>query len=437
MKVLVVGKGGREHALTWKISQSPRVTKMFAAPGSPGIGQFAECLDFRVDTTINELEKLRSEINRLRDFAVEERIDLTVVGPEDALTAGIVDRFQEKGLTIFGPTAAAARIESSKSFSKELMVRIGVPTASHQTFVDIAAALAYVRNQEIPVVIKASGLASGKGAVVARSLEEAEAAIREMMDGSKFGAAGNEVVIEEYMDGEEASMFAIADGRDFVSLVPAQDHKAIFEGDLGPNTGGMGAYAPAPIADRAAVEKVEVSIIRPVLDELARLGSPFCGVLFCGLMFTEKGIKVVEFNCRFGDPEAQVVLPLLQTDLVDLMEAACDGKIGSVRAENSDRAAVCVVLASGGYPDTYSTGLEIRGMDAVEGVPDVFLFHAGTKMEDGHLLTGGGRVLGVTAVDRTIETAVGQAYKQVDKLDFEGAYCRRDIAYRALRRPSA
>jgi phosphoribosylamine--glycine ligase len=436
MKVLVVGKGGREHALTWKIAQSPRVEKIFAAPGSPGIGKFAECIDYRVDTTINELEKLRTEIDRLRDFALEEQIDLTVVGPEDALTAGIVDHFQARGLRIFGPTAAAARIESSKSFSKELMVRIGVPTASHQTFDDTSKALAYVRNQEIPVVVKANGLASGKGAVVARSLEEAEASIAEMMDGGKFGSAGDEVVIEEFMEGEEASVFAVADGTNFVSLVPAQDHKAIFEGDRGPNTGGMGAYAPAPIVDQAAVAEIEGSIIRPVLDELARLGSPFCGVLFCGVMFTKSGIKVVEFNCRFGDPEAQVVLPLLQTDLVELLEAACDGDISSVCTENSNRAAVCVVLASGGYPETYATGMEIRGVDAVEGVPDVFLFHAGTKVEGGRLLTGGGRVLGVTAVDQTIETAVDQAYEQVDKLDFEGLYCRRDIAYRALRRPS-
>ena len=437
MKVLVVGKGGREHALTWKISQSPRVTKIFAAPGSPGIGKLAECLDFRLDTTINEMEKLRSEIDRLRDFALGESIDLTVVGPEDALTAGIVDCFQEKGLKIFGPTAAAARIESSKSFSKELMVRIGVPTAAHRAFTDVAAALAYVQNQEIPVVVKASGLASGKGAVVARSLEEAQASIGEMMDGGRFGSAGNEVVIEEYMEGEEASLFAIADGKNFVTLAPAQDHKAIFDGDLGPNTGGMGAYAPAPIADKAAIEEIEGSIVRPVLGELARLGSPFCGVLYCGLMFTEQGIKVVEFNCRLGDPEAQVVLPLLQTDLVELLEAACDGKIGMVEAANSDRAAVCVVLASGGYPGTYSSGFEIRGADAVEGAANVFLFHAGTKMENGRLLTDGGRVLGVTAVDSSIETAVAQAYRQVDKLDFEGAYCRRDIAGRALRRNPA
>ena len=261
MKVLVVGKGGREHALTWKIKQSPRVKKIFAAPGSPGIGQLAECVDFRVDATVNELEKLTMEIDRLRDFALEEKIDLTVVGPEDALTAGIVDRFQEEGLRIFGPTAAAARIESSKSFSKELMVRIGVPTASHQAFDDSSAAMAYARNQEIPVVIKANGLASGKGAVIARSLDEAEATITDMMDGGKFGSAGADVVIEEYMEGEEASVFAVADGRNFVTLVPAQDHKAIFEGDRGPNTGGMGAYAPAPIVDRAAVAESSANLL--------------------------------------------------------------------------------------------------------------------------------------------------------------------------------
>ncbi len=434
MKVLVVGKGGREHALAWKISQSPRVAKVFAAPGSPGIAQIAECIDIRVDTPVSELEKLEREIDRLCNFALEEQIDLTVVGPEDALTAGIVDRFQHHNLKIFGPTAAAARIESSKSFSKELMVRIGVPTASFRTFGDAAAALSYLRGQEIPIVVKASGLASGKGAIVARSLEDAETAIREMLEGDRFGSAGREIVIEEYMEGEEVSLLAVADGRDFVSLIPAQDHKPIYEGDKGPNTGGMGAYAPAPIADAAAMDQVERTVIRPVLDEMQRLGYPFCGVLYCGLMFTDSGIKVVEFNCRFGDPEAQVVLPLLETDLVDLLEAACEGRVGAADSRNSHRAAVCVVLAAGGYPGAYTTGKEIRGVDALDGAVDVHLFHAGTKTESDRLFTNGGRVLGLTAVDDTIESAVERAYRHLDQLEFEDMYCRRDIAFRALGR---
>ncbi len=435
MKVLVVGKGGREHALVWKISKSPRVTKLFAAPGSPGIETLAECLDIGVDATVNEIDKLKAEIERLRDFAVTEEIDLTVVGPEDALTAGIVDSFQEKGLKIFGPSSAAARIESSKSFSKELMVRIGVPTSSHQTFDDTSAALAYVRDHEIPVVVKASGLASGKGAIIARSLEEAEKAIVSMMDEGRFGAAGSEVVIEEYMQGEEASVFAIADGRNFVTLVPAQDHKAIHEGGQGPNTGGMGTYAPAPIVDEEALSYVEDCIIQPVLNELALLGTPFCGVLFCGLMFTPRGTKVVEFNCRFGDPEAQVILPLLQSDIVDLLDAACKGRIADIKAVNSDEAAVCVVLASGGYPGNYPTGIEISGIEAVEHDAVAMVFHAGTKRENDRLLTNGGRVLGVTALDDTIATAIAKAYQQVDRISFDGMYCRRDIGFKAINRP--
>ena len=436
MKVLVVGKGGREHTLVWKIAQSPRVEKIYAAPGSPGIADFAECIDIKVDTPISNLEQLRAEIARLRDFAVEQQIDLTVVGPEDALTAGIVDHFEEKNLKIFGPTAAAARIESSKAFSKALMQRIGVPTAAHRTFADSAAAADYVRQQGAPIVVKASGLATGKGAIVAFTEAEALQAIAAIMDARVFGASGDEVVVEEFMEGEEASLFAIADGNEFVTLVTAQDHKAIYEEDKGPNTGGMGAYAPAPVMTPARIQEARDRVIRPVLDEMRRLGCPFKGVLYCGLMLTAEGPKVVEFNGRFGDPEAQVVLPLLKTDLIDILEAACENRLGEIELENSEGAAVCVVLASAGYPDSsaYETGKKISGLDHFVGRQDLVAFHAGTRLEDGDLRTAGGRVLGITALATDISTAVQKAYEGVEQVFFDNLYFRRDIAHRALER---
>ena len=436
MKFLLVGKGGREHTLAWKIAQSPRVEKIYAAPGSPGIAEFAECIDIKVDTPIANMEQLRREIARLRDFAVERKIDLTVVGPEDVLTAGIVDHFEEKNLKIFGPTAKAARLESSKAFAKALMERIGVPTASHRTFRDSAAAAAYVREQGAPIVVKASGLATGKGAIVAQTETEALEAISAIMDTRVFGAAGDEVVIEEFMDGEEASLFALADGSDFVTLITAQDHKAIYEGDKGPNTGGMGAYAPAPLMTPARIQEAREKVIRPVLDEMQRLGCPFKGVLYCGLMLTAEGPRVVEFNCRFGDPEAQVVLPLLKTDLVDIMEAACESRLGEIEIENRPGAAVCVVLASAGYPDAsaYKTGKKIAGLDNFCSPQDLLAFHAGTRVEDGQLVTAGGRVLGITALAADISTAVRKAYEGVDQICFDNLYCRRDIAHRALER---
>ncbi len=436
MKVLVVGKGGREHTLVWKLAQSPRVEKIYAAPGSTGIAQFAECLDIGVDTPISNLEKLQAEIIHLRDFAVEQQIDLTVVGPEDVLSAGIVDRFEEKSLKIFGPTAAAARIESSKAFAKTLMERLGVPTARHRSFADSTAAADYVRQQGAPVVVKASGLALGRGAIVAHSEFEALKAVSAIMDERIFGDSGNEVVVEEFMEGEEASLFAIADGHQFVTLVPAQDHKAIYEGDKGPNTGGMGAYAPAPVMPPELVQEAQERIIRPVLDEMRRLGCPFKGALYCGLMLTAEGPKVVEFNCRFGDPEAQVVLPLLKTDFLDLLEAACDDRVGEIEIKNTGEAAVCVILTSSGYPDSsaYETGKTISGLDHFAGRADLLVFHAGTRLEAGRLLTAGGRVLGITALAADISTAVQKVYEGVEQVSFENAYFRTDIAHRALKR---
>ena len=437
MKVLIVGKGGREHALAWKTSRSPLVSEIFAAPGSPGLAALATCLpDIRVDTPSSDMEKLRSEILRLRDFAAGRRIDLTVVGPEDALAGGLVDEFSAAGLPVFGPTAAAARIETDKRFSKELMARIGVPTAAHRSFTDSGEAIAYVEERGTPIVVKATGLAAGKGVAVCHRPEEAVAAVRERMVDRQFGDAGSEVVIEDFMEGEEASLFAVTDGDGFVSLVPAQDHKPIFEGDRGPNTGGMGAYAPAPVMTAGMTARVETEIVAPVLREMARLGCPFRGVLFAGLMIVEGHPKVVEFNCRFGDPEAQVVLPLLESDLVELLLASAQGDIGKVRdsVRTGDRAAVCVVLASEGYPGSYETGKEISGLDRFDGREDVIAFHAGTELGRGKLLTAGGRVLGVTALAPGVAAAVDKVYEAVDAVSFEGKYCRRDIGHRALAR---
>ncbi|MCC7264818.1 MAG: phosphoribosylamine--glycine ligase [Candidatus Latescibacteria bacterium] len=434
MKVLVVGKGGREHTLVWKLAQSPRVDKLYAAPGNPGIARFAECVDIRVDAPITQPEKLRAEILRLRDFALAQQVDLTVVGADDPLAAGIVDTFRDAGLKIFGPTAAAARLESSKAFAKELMAAIGVPTATHRTFADSAAAAAYVRAQGAPIVVKASGLAAGKGAVVARSLEEALEAVAQIMDQRIFGTSGAEVVVEEFMEGEEASLFALCDGEHYQLLAPAQDHKAIGEGDTGPNTGGMGAYAPAPVMTPALIAQAEEGIIRPVLAEMQRRGCPFEGVLYCGLMLTARGPKVVEFNARFGDPETQVVIPLLQTDLAEVFLAACEHRLDQMPLQMSNQTAVCVVLASGGYPGKVTNGFAIEGLDALAGQTDLLAFHAGTALKDGKLVTAGGRVLGLTALAGDLRGAVARAYEGVDMVHFEGAYCRRDIAYRELAR---
>lgn len=432
MKVLVVGKGAREHALAWKLAQSPHIEQLYAAPGSPGIAEHAQCLgDIRVDLDISQRSQLETEILKLRDFATAEGIGLTVVGPESALAAGIVDHFQEVGLTIFGPTEAAARIECDKAFSKELMAAIGVPTAAHRLFTSSDRAIDYIHKQGTPIVVKASGLAAGKGAIVCATEADAVTAVREILDERIFGDSGAQVVIEEFMEGEEASLFAICDGERYVNLVAAQDHKPIGEGDTGPNTGGMGAYAPAPVLTPELIERTNREVTEPVLAELARRGAPYRGVLYVGLMVTEAGPKVVEFNCRFGDPETQVVLPLLHSDLLDLLLASARGDLSQAGPVKLDEkhAAVCVVMASGGYPGGYETGRPIEGASCAE---EVLVFHAGTALEGRQLVTGGGRVLAVTAIDVDIPAAAQAAYGAIEGIHFDDAYWRRDIGYRAL-----
>ena len=423
MQVLVIGGGGREHTLVWKLAQSKSVTKIYAAPGNPGMKGLAECVDLDI-----------ADLDGLADWAEKHAIDLTVVGPEAPLVAGIVDVFKARGLTIFGPSAKAAEIEGSKIFSKELMEKYGVPTAFFKVCDNLADARAFVEEKGAPIVIKADGLAAGKGVVVAMTKDEALDALDDMMGHHKFGSAGNRVVIEEFMEGEEASLLAFTDGKTIVPMLAAQDHKRVNDGDQGPNTGGMGAYCPAPVMTAALKEKTVKEVLRPIVDALAKEGRPYSGCLYAGLMIKGDSVKVVEFNARFGDPETQVVLPLLKSDLAKIMVACAKGTLQPDMVEWSDKAAVCVVMASGGYPGSYKKGLPITGLKAAGAMEDVVVFHAGTREEDGKILTNGGRVLGVTAVADDIPSAQQKAYDAVDKIHFDGAHFRQDIAWRALRR---
>lgn len=426
MQVLVIGGGGREHTLVWKLAQSKKVTKLYAAPGNPGMKDLAECVDLDI-----------ADLDGLADWAEKHAIDLTVVGPEAPLVAGIVDVFKARGLTIFGPSAKAAEIEGSKIFSKELMEKYGVPTAFFKVCDNLADARAFVEEKGAPIVIKADGLAAGKGVVVAMTRDEALAALDEMMGAHKFGSAGNRVVIEEFMEGEEVSLLAFTDGKTIVPMLAAQDHKRVNDGDQGPNTGGMGAYCPAPVMTDALKEKTVKEVLRPIVDALAKEGRPYSGCLYAGLMIKGDSVKVVEFNARFGDPETQVVLPLLKSDLAEIMVACANGTLTPDLVEWSDKAAVCVVMASGGYPASYKKGIPITGLKAANAMDDVVVFHAGTREEDGKILTNGGRVLGVTAVADDIPSAQQKAYDAVDKIHFDGAHYRQDIAWRALRRLKA
>ncbi|PYO09226.1 MAG: phosphoribosylamine--glycine ligase [Candidatus Rokuibacteriota bacterium] len=419
MRLLVVGGGGREHALAWKIAQSPLVDTLFAAPGNPGIARHARCVDIGVDAH-----------GELVDFARRERVDLTVIGPEAPLVAGLADRLAEAGLTAFGPSAGAAAIEGSKAFSKDLMRRYGIPTARFATFDEPAGARRFCRELGAPLVVKADGLAAGKGAIVCATLEDADAAIAECMERKAFGAAGARVVVEEFMVGQEVSFFVLSNGGDVIALAAAEDHKAIFDGDRGPNTGGMGCYSPVAGFDEALEKRVMETIVRPTLAALAREGAPYRGVLYTGLMLTAQGPRVVEFNCRFGDPECQALMVRAPGDLVPLLLAAARGDAWPPARSWSSAASVCVNVASGGYPGKYQAGLPIRGVEAAEARPGVRVFHAGTATRNSQLVTAGGRVLGVTAVAERMEAAIAAAYGAVGEISFDGMHYRTDIGRR-------
>lgn len=424
MKVLVIGSGGREHALVWKLAGSPRVKKIYCAPGNGGIASLAECIPLAIDN-----------IADLVFFAKKENIDLTLVGPELPLSLGIVDTFQKEGLKIFGPNQKASIIEASKCFTKEFCTRYDIPTAPYEIFNDPTRAKIYlVQKNQFPIVIKADGLASGKGVIIARSLRDGEKAIDQIMLSQEFGEAGKSIVIEEFLVGEEATFMVITDGENFIPFESAQDHKAIGEGDTGPNTGGMGAYSPAPLIKPEITEKIIQRVIQPTLEGLKREGRPYQGILYAGLMIDKEGNPhVVEYNCRFGDPEAQVILFRLKSDLVLLIEACLNGTLKNFKLEFYPESSVCVVMSAEGYPGTFEKGKIIEGLEKIKDSPDVFVFHAGTKIADKRLLTSGGRVLGITVKALTLKQALDKVYQNVSKISWDGAYYRKDIGRKGLR----
>ena len=425
MKVMIIGSGGREHALAWKAAQSPRVEQVFVVPGNAGTALEAKVQNVALDT---------SDFAALERFARAEEIGLTIVGPEAPLVAGLVDHFMAAGLPCFGPRRGAAQLEGSKAFTKDFLKRHHIPTAAYANFSAVEPALAYLRTQKLPIVIKADGLAAGKGVIIAQTLAEAEATVRDMLAGNSFGSAGSRVVIEEFMVGEEASFIVIVDGTHALPFATSQDHKAVFDGDKGPNTGGMGAYSPAPVVTPAVYERAMNEVIMPTVRGMAAEGNTYVGFLYAGLMIDATGSpRVVEFNCRFGDPEAQPVMLRLQTDLIDLCEAALAGTLDRMEIGFDPRAAVGVVLAAAGYPDNYAKGKVISGLDA--SVPEgCKVFHAGTRLQDGQVLTNGGRVLCATALGTTVAEAQAKAYRVVDGISWDGMYCRRDIGWRAVAR---
>jgi phosphoribosylamine--glycine ligase len=421
MKVLIIGSGGREHALVWKLAQSPKVSALYCAPGNAGIESLATCVPIAAD-----------DVKALKAFAATERIDLTVVGPEAPLAMGIADEFRQAKLRIFGPTRAAAQIEASKIFAKQLLIQHRIPTAAARTFESVPPAVEYLARQSYPLVVKADGLAQGKGVVVAGTPDEAQQAVVEMLERKRFGAAGHRIVVEEFLQGEELTIMAFTDGKTVIPMVPVQDHKRVGEGDTGPNTGGMGAYAPAPLGTAALQAAIMRSVFQPIVRALVQVGSPFYGVLYAGLMIVKGQPYVLEFNARFGDPETQVILPLLKTDLVEIMNAVVEHRLDQVPIEWLDRRAVCVVLSAGGYPGSYETGLPISGLPETASMTDVMVFHAGTKRVGDTILTAGGRVLGVTAVGATLAAARDRAYQAADRIAYPHQYRRSDIAVRAL-----
>ena len=423
MRILVVGSGGREHALCWAIGASPLCDKLYCAPGNAGIANEAECVPVAAE-----------DIDGIARFAKESGIHFVVVGPEAPLVAGLADRLEEAGIRTFGPSAAASALEGSKGFTKDFCAKYNIPTGAYQRFKQREAARAYVKEKGAPIVVKADGLAAGKGVTVAMTVDEAFAAIDDAMVQNRFGMAGIELVIEEFLEGEETSFFALCDGEHALPLGAAQDHKRVGDGDTGPNTGGMGAYSPPPVIDAAMAERIMREIIDPTVKGMAAEGRPFKGVLFAGLMITKKGPQLIEYNVRFGDPECQVLMPRLKSDLLPALLAARDGGLKNFDLRWHDKAALCVVMAASGYPGDYKKGSEIRNLAAAEKVPGVTVFHAGTKADGERVLANGGRVLGVTATGATIEAARDAAYKAVDAIDWPGGFCRRDIGWRAIER---
>ncbi len=421
MKILIVGGGGREHALAWKVAQSPRVKKIYAAPGNAGISQVAECVPIQAE-----------DIPRLLDFAKTHAVDLTIVGPEGPLSMGIVDEFEKAGLRIFGPSGRAALIEASKQFSKDLMKKYRIPTAGYGVFSDKASAQAYIREKGAPIVVKADGLAAGKGVIVAESVDEAITALDMIISQRAFGSAGDRVVIEECLKGEEASFMAFTDGKTVVPMASSQDHKRVFDGDKGPNTGGMGAYSPAPIVTRKLERQIMEKIMVPTVRAMEKEGRLFKGILYAGVMIYENEAKVLEFNARFGDPETQPIMARLDTDIITIIDAILDGTLSRLDIAWKPDSAVCVVMASGGYPGTYDKGAEIRGLEKAGSHKNVTVFHSGTSLNNGKVVTAGGRVLGVTGRGAVIAAAIDNAYAAVRDIDFEGAHYRRDIGARAL-----
>lgn len=422
MKILIIGSGGREHALAWKIKQSPLVEKIYCAPGNGGIADLAECVDIKAD-----------DIPALLDFAKSNAVKLTIVGPEGPLVEGIVDEFEKNNLMIFGPSKTAALLEGSKVFAKEFMHRCNIPTAPFKTFEQYEPAKAFLAKAQYPLVIKADGLAAGKGVIVCDKEDEAYAALDQIMKDKVFKDAGAKVVIEECLFGEEVSILAISDGHNYIVLDSAQDHKRIFDDDLGPNTGGMGAYSPAPIVNEDLLNKIQARVIDPVIRGMLREGNPFKGVLYAGLMITAQGPMVLEFNTRFGDPEAQAVLPRMKNDLMEVLLATCEGRLNQIRMHWDKRNCVCIVMSSSGYPGKYETGKEISGLKDAAELKNTIVFHAGTTKEGDKYLTAGGRVLGVTGLGADIEKAIDTAYEAADKIKFEKCFFRRDIGMKAVR----
>ena len=416
MKVLIVGSGGREHAIAWSVAKSPKVDKIYCAPGNAGIAEFAECVNIKA-----------MEFDKLVAFAKENAIDLTIIGMDDPLVGGVVDAFESEGLRVFGPRKNAAIIEGSKAFSKDLMKKYKIPTAAYENFTDPDEAIKYLETAKMPIVLKADGLALGKGVLICNTLEEAKEGVKTLMLDKQFGDAGNEIVIEEFMTGREVSVLVFCDGKTIKCMTSAQDHKRAKDGDQGLNTGGMGTFSPSPFYNDEVEAFCEKYVYQSTIDAMASEGRPFTGILFTGLMITEDGPKVLEYNARFGDPEAQVVLPRMKNDIIDVMEACIDGKLSDVELEFEDNAAVCVVLASDGYPEKYDKGFEIKGLDIFKDKDGYYVFHAGTKFDGDKIVTNGGRVLGVVAKGENLKAARANAYKATEWIDFANKYKRNDI----------